>query len=83
MAGNKSKKHMSNTASDFLVLKIFNIQTREGRVVSFVDVIWQVSYANWLKMNIDGANRSCPGLASCVSIFKGSQVNMWVVFQFF
>jgi len=28
---NKSKKHISNIVSDFFVLKIFNIQTREGR----------------------------------------------------
>jgi len=34
MVGNKSKKHMSDTIFDFLVLKYFNIQTRECMVNS-------------------------------------------------
>jgi len=39
MAENKSKKLMRDPVSDFLVLKIFNIQTRKGRVISFMKVI--------------------------------------------
>jgi len=73
MAGNKSKKHMSNIISNFFVLKIFNIQTREGRVVSFMDVIWQVSSTNWLKVNTDGVTKGYFGLIPCVSIFRGSR----------
>jgi len=72
MTRNKPKKHMSNIVSNFLVLKIFNIQTRECRVISFMEVIWQVSSANWHKVNIDSTAKGCPCLASCVAIFKGS-----------
>jgi len=36
MVGNKSKKHVSNIVSDYFMLKFFNIQTKEGRVVSFI-----------------------------------------------
>jgi len=50
---------MSNTISDFLLLKIFNIQTK--------DIIWQVLYVNWLKMNIDDATKGCH------DIFRGSR----------
>jgi len=43
---------MSNIVYDFLVLKCVNIQTREGMVISFMDIIWLVSFKNWLKMNM-------------------------------
>jgi len=39
MTENKSKKYMSNSVSIFFLLKIFNIQTREGSVISFMEVI--------------------------------------------
>lgn len=42
------------------MLKFSNIQVRENRMVSFKDVIWQVPYVDWLKMNIDGPIRGCP-----------------------
>jgi len=54
---------MSNIISDFLVLKFSNIQTKEGRVASFMDVINQVPSANWLKVNTNGATSDCPNLA--------------------
>jgi len=39
MTENKFKKHISNIMSlIFVVLKIFNIQTRDGRMVSSMDV---------------------------------------------
>jgi len=53
------------------VLKIFNIQTREGSVVSFMNVIWQVSYANWLKVNTKSAAKGCLDSATSVGIFRG------------
>jgi len=52
MAENKSKKLMRDPVSDFLVLKIFNIQTRKGRVISFMKVIWQISSVNIRKKAI-------------------------------
>jgi len=66
MAKNKSKMYMTNIVSDFLVLKFVNIQTREGRVVSSIDVICKVSFGNQVKVNIGGAARGCSSLASCV-----------------
>lgn len=83
MTGNKSKKHMSNTISDFLVLKYFNIQTREGMAVSFIELIWQVPFTNWCKVNIDGATKDCFGLASCASIVRGSHVEYVSSFKSF
>ena len=29
-------------------------------MVSFMNVIWQVPFANWLKVIIDGATMGCP-----------------------
>jgi len=49
-----------------------NIQTKKTVVVSYMNEIWQVSYVNWLKLNIDYVSKSCLILASCVDIFKGS-----------
>jgi len=67
----------------FFVLKFFNIQIKEDRMVSFMDVIWQVSSANWLKVNIDGATKGCPSLASCIDTFKGSQSEYVDIFSTF
>jgi len=39
MVGNKSNKHVSNFVSVLLVLKIFNIRTRENKAVSFKEII--------------------------------------------
>ena len=52
-------------------------------MVSFMDVIWQVSSANWLKVNIDGATKGCPSLASCIDTFKGSQSEYVDIFSTF
>jgi len=41
MTENKSKKHMNNIVSNLLVLNLFDIQTREGIVVSLHT--WQIS----------------------------------------
>jgi len=62
---------MSNIVSNFLVLKFFNI--RDGRIVSFMDVIRRVSYAKWLKMNTNGATSGYRGLTSCIDNFRGGQ----------
>ena len=63
---------MSNVVSRLLVLKIFNIQTKKSRRVSFTDVIWQVQFA-WLKVNIDCVARDCPILISWTNIFRRSR----------
>jgi len=70
---NKFKKHKSNIVSGFFVLKFFNIQIREGMVDSLINVIWEVSSTNFLKVNIDGTTRSHLGLATFIGIFKESQ----------
>lgn len=70
MTVNKSKK-TCNTISNFFMVKIFNTQIREGKVISFKSAIWQVPYDNSLKINTNGAARVCPHL--CDSILKGSQ----------
>jgi len=35
-----------------------------------MEVVWQVPPANWLKVNIDGVVRVCPGLASYVGVLR-------------
>jgi len=40
---------MNNIVYDLLVIKFFNIQTREGRMVLFIDIIWKVSSTNWFQ----------------------------------
>jgi len=65
----KYKKHMSNIVSNILVLKFFNIQIGKDMVVSFMEVIWYVPSANWLKVNTNNVVKSCLGLASCIGSF--------------
>jgi len=40
MVGNKSNKHVSNFVFILLVLKFFNIHTRESKAISFKEIIW-------------------------------------------
>jgi len=48
-------------------LSIFKL----GRVVvSFIDVIWKVPFAHWVRVNTGGAARGCPTLTSCVGSFR-------------
>jgi len=75
---------MSNTITDLLVLKIFNIQTKESMLVSSINVITQLLSTNWLKVNIDDAAMSCSSLASCANICIGSKreyVNSFSTFR--
>lgn len=49
-------------------------------MVLFMNVIYQVLYVNWLKVNIDSTIRGYLDFATCFSIFRGSWVNISIIF---
>ena len=63
---------MKNNMFDFNVLKFFCVNTRTGKVLRHLPVIWEFSSQCWVKINTDGTVRGYPGLAACGSIFRGS-----------
>jgi len=84
MIGNKCKKYMSSIEFDSLLLSIFYIQTRKVTVVSFMDIIWEIPFANWLKSYIDGVIRGCRNLTSYANIFlEIIKINMSIIFSTF
>jgi len=55
------------------VIKFFGINTRTGRVLRLLLLVrWEFPSSGWVKINIDGAARGYPGLATCGGIFCGS-----------
>jgi len=81
MTENKSKKHMSNIVSYFLVKAFFNIQTRDGRVISYMNVAWKVPSGNWIEVMV----QLWVVLVWLHVLIYLEEVgmNIWVVFQFF
>ena len=59
---------------DFNVLKFFGINTRNGKfyLLFLLDVRWEFTYSDWVKINIDGVVRDSPNLATCGGNFYGS-----------
>lgn len=73
LSGNASNKSMNNDIYDFSVLIFFfYISMWLGKVLQPFLVVWNFPLADWIKVNMDGADRGSPGLASCAEIFRGS-----------
>jgi len=73
LSGNASNKSMNNDIYDFSVLIFFfYISVWLGKVLQPFLVVWNFPLADWIKVNMDGADRGSPGLASCAEIFRGS-----------
>jgi len=72
IVGNSSKTSMKNDMFDFNVFKCFGINTRTGKVLRPLPIIWEFPSAGWVKINTDGAFRGYPGFATCGGIFRGS-----------
>ncbi|XP_068503599.1 uncharacterized protein [Phaseolus vulgaris] len=72
LVGNSSKRSMKNDMFDFYVLKLFDINTRSGKVLQPLPVRWEFPSPSWVKINIDGAARGSPSLVACGGIFRGS-----------
>ena len=72
LVGNSSKASMKNDMLDFNVIKFFGIKTRSGKVLRPLPIRWEFPSPGWVKINIDGAARGYPGLATCGGIFRGS-----------
>jgi len=70
--GNSSKASMKNDMLDFNVIKFFYINIRSGKVLRPLPVRWEFPSPGWVKINIDGAARGYPGLATCGGIFRES-----------
>jgi len=65
LVGNLSKVSMKNNMLDFNIIKFFGINTCTGKVLHPLHVIWEFPTPGWVKINIDGAARGYPGLATC------------------
>jgi len=72
LVGNSSKSSMRNDMFDLNVLKCFDINTRCGKVLHPLPVIWEFPSPDWVKINTDGAARGSPGIAAYSGIFRGS-----------
>jgi len=72
LVGNSFKASMKNDMLDFNVIKFFGINTRTGKVLHPLFVRWEFPSPDWVKINIDGAVRGYPDLATCGGIFRGS-----------
>jgi len=68
---------------DFNVIKFFGINTRTGKVLCPRPVRWEFPSPSWVKINIDGAARGYPGLATCGGIFSGSMGEFIGAFSMF
>jgi len=54
------------------MIKIFGINSDTGKVLRALPVRWEFPSPDWVKIDIDGAVRGYPGLATCGGIFRGS-----------
>jgi len=63
---------MKNDMLDFNVIKFFCINTRTGKVLRPLPIIWEFPSLGWVKTNTDGAARRYHGLATCGGIFRES-----------
>jgi len=73
ITGNSFRKHMCNDIVDFSCLIFFYITMRCQKETSPIQIIWEFSHVNWVKDNIDGVARGCPGFAACAGIFRSSR----------
>jgi len=69
---NSSKASMKNDMLDFNVIKIFGINTRTGKVLRPLPIIWEFHSPEWVKISTDGVARGYLGLVTCEGIFRGS-----------
>ena len=69
LVGKSSKASMKNDVMDFNVIKFIGINTRTGKVLRPLPVIWEFPSPGWVKINTNGATRGYSGLASCGYIF--------------
>jgi len=63
---------MKNDMLDSNVIKFFGMNTHTGKVLRPLSVRLEFPSPGWVKINIDGAARGYPGLATCGGIFHGS-----------
>ena len=57
---------------DFNVIKLFDINTRTGKVLCPLPIRREFPSPSWVKINTDKAARGYPGLATCGGISRGS-----------
>ena len=58
------------------MIKFFGINTRTDKVFRPLPVRLEFPSPGWVKINIDGAARGYPGLATCGCIFVGVWRNL-------
>ena len=68
---------------NFNVLKFFDINTRNEKVLYFLPVKWEFPSPSWVKINTNGVARGSPSLAACGGIFRGSMKEFIIGFSAF
>ena len=56
---------------DCYIFKFFWITTRPRKGSFTIEVIWQMPYVNWVKVNINSVTKGCQIYIVCDGIFRG------------
>jgi len=64
---------MHTTVLDLMVLNVFNINSRHGKISILKEIVWQFPEPKWINVNTNGAARGCLGLVACGGNFRGNK----------
>lgn len=70
ISGNLTSLTTTNSITDFVLLKAFNVNCHHSKAPKIIEVIFYPPMQSWIKCNTDGAALGSSGLAACGGIFK-------------
>ncbi|XP_057770760.1 uncharacterized protein LOC130990552 [Salvia miltiorrhiza] len=62
--------HMSNTWSDYLILRAIDVTTRAAPPPDMINVHWWPPVSHWIKVNTDGSASGAPGKIAAGGVFR-------------
>ncbi|GAU10940.1 hypothetical protein TSUD_426790 [Trifolium subterraneum] len=72
LAGNHSSGSSFSDMHEFVILKTFAVIIHAPKAPRIKEVLWHPPIVSWIKCNIDGTAKGCPGPAACGGIFRDS-----------
>ncbi|GAU26294.1 hypothetical protein TSUD_55920 [Trifolium subterraneum] len=72
LAGNHSSGSSFSDMHEFVILKAFSVTIHAPKAPRIKEVLWHPPIVSWIKCNIDGTAKGCPGPATCGGIFRDS-----------